>query len=152
MKAKYLFVCVLVLSLISASYVEANVLPPRLKMSRAKVQYWNSSLEKWSGWPTEWSLFQEGNEPVFRITALGNSNPRFWVESWINGRYREFTVRYTDYDAQNDWFKYTVEDGSGDQICVVGSTLSYLSQNGWPSNKVQIYMWIYSASFAIVLE
>jgi hypothetical protein len=152
MKAKNFFIALLIFSLLVASYVEASLLPPRLKMSRAKVQYWNTNSERWSGWPTEWQRFQEGKEPVLSIESLGGANPRFLIKSWINGSYREFTVRYKDYDANNDWFKYKVEDGSNDEICIVGSTLSYLSQNGWPSNKVQIYMWIYSSNFAIVLE
>lgn len=43
-------------------------------------------------------------------------------------------------------------DQNGDEISIVGSTMSYLSQNGWPTNEVQIYFWIYSQNFALELE
>ncbi|RMG29647.1 MAG: hypothetical protein D6730_03540 [Bacteroidetes bacterium] len=122
----------------------------RLKLQKVKIQYWNDNLERWSGWPGSWTYLDDGKQPVMSITKLDDRGYRFKVQFWMSGEYFSFNTTYNGYDEDNEWHKY--EDSNGDEIAIVGSTMSYLSKNGWPDNKVQVYFWLYSEDFALVME
>ncbi|MDR3716011.1 MAG: hypothetical protein P4L51_24665 [Puia sp.] len=123
----------------------------RLKITKEKMEKYNAYSGGWSGWPEEYTYFQQGSEPVLEITNLDDRGVSFTLSVEVNGSRNSFTVSYTAYDAKNKWYKYT--DENGDQVCIVGSTLSSLAQDGWPEgNRVQIYFWIYSQNYALVLE
>ena len=64
--------------------------------------------------------------------------------------YVEGILSYSGYDNRNNWYKYI--DANGDQVCILGATMSSLAQNGWPSTLVQIYFWIDSENYALLLE
>jgi hypothetical protein len=121
----------------------------QLKITREKMETRNPYSGAWLGWPNDYSYFQAGSEPVLELTNLDN-NGSFLVSSLINGQIDHLTVRYSGYDATNNWYRYV--DSDGNSVCVLGATMSYLAQYGWPSNAVQIYFWDYSQNMAVVFE
>ena len=84
------------------------------------------------------------------MTKLDDTGRDFKVELWVSEEYFDFYVSYKSYDSKNGWSVYAEEDG--DEVSILGTTLSYLCEKGWPSNKVQIYLWSYSDNYAIVME
>jgi hypothetical protein len=121
-----------------------------LKITKEKMETYNSYLRDWTGWPGAYSYFGEGYEPVLKITNLDTQGTDFLVSYVYNNSTSNLTVTYDGYDANNNWYKYT--DVNGDQICIVGATMSSLAQNGWPGNHVQIYLWVYSEDYALLYE
>ncbi|MEO5889134.1 MAG: hypothetical protein ABIQ31_02720 [Ferruginibacter sp.] len=121
-----------------------------LKIAKAKYKTYNTRLSIWNAWPDSYTYFQKDAEPILKITKLDDEGVNFSMSVSLNGSNNSFTVSYKSYNSKNNWYIY--EDASGDQICVVGATLSYLAQNSWPSNLVQIYFWIDSENYALLLE
>lgn len=149
MPTKKLFIYTLLLVFALVGTVSSISAQHRLKMTKVKMCYWNDYLEKWSSWPSDWTYFSSGEEPVVKFTRLDNGS-RFLVETWINGDYTSFRVTYTGYDPRNEWYEY--EDANGDEVNVRNATMSDLARYGWPRGKtVEIYFWIYSEDFAMVL-
>ncbi|HVW15162.1 MAG TPA: hypothetical protein VHB54_15130 [Mucilaginibacter sp.] len=111
---------------------------------------WDTYNHVWSPWPTDWQQYEQGSEPIITLSGLDNDGYRFHIDMQVSGQTYSFEVAYNGFDDKNNWSKYM--DQNGDEISVVGSTMSYLSQNGWPTNEVQIYFWIYSQNFALELE
>ncbi|MBS1529544.1 MAG: hypothetical protein JSU01_04485 [Bacteroidetes bacterium] len=104
----------------------------------------------WSPWPATWRTYPEGNQPVITITAKDSNGYLFHIDMLVSGQTYSFDVDYNGFDDKNNWTKYM--DEHGDEIAIVGSTMTYLSQNGWPGNQVQIYFWIYSNHMAEEME
>lgn len=119
----------------------------KLTIKKMQIQYWNDYKSEWTGWSGYWTEFDEGSEPVMKISNFGDGD--FLFEMWVDGEYSSFTLDFSHYDSRNEWYVY--EDVAGDEVCVSGSTLSYLSSNGWPSNLVKIYFWLYSEDMAMVM-
>ncbi len=139
-----------ILLFISAGFTISNA-QTSLKLSQVKTQFWNTSLSKWSGWPNQWQYYSSGNEPVVKITNLDDSGVKFRIGVWASNDYYSFIVTYNGYDNKNKWYIY--KDSDGNDIRVFGSTLSSLARYGWPENqRVQIYFWLYSENYAMVLE
>jgi len=84
------------------------------------------------------------------LYRLDNDGYKFRVNMIIKGQNYTFDVAYSGYDDNNKWYKY--KDENGDEIAVIGSTISKLSSYGWPDSVVQIYFWIYSQNLGIELE
>jgi hypothetical protein len=117
-----------------------------LKITHMKQTSYNTADNKWNEWPTEWSTYQAGGEPVMSLFMLDDSGYKF--EVYVKTAAKEFTfdVTYAGFDANNNWSKY--KDVNGDEVDITGSNMSNLSQYGWPDTTVYIYFWIYSQSTA----
>lgn len=122
----------------------------RLLITKMREETWNSNDKSWSGWPSTFTYYDKGSEPILTITRLDNDGYKFRVDMDIKGEKYSFDVTYSGYDSKNDWYKY--DDVDGNQICIVGSTMSKLSQYGWPDSLVDIYFWIYTDNIAFDLE
>ncbi len=88
---------------------------------------------------------------MITITRLDDNGYTFKVDMVVNSQSFSFEVSYNGFDDKNNWTKYM--DQNSDEIAIVGSTMSNLSQYGWPANtRVQIYFWIYSGNYGLELE
>lgn len=121
-----------------------------LTFKKGKMEVFDPIAGTWAGWPDEYNYFQINSEPMIKLTNLDDQGTEFLVDFWCNGEQNHFTVTYNGYNATNNWYKYN--DDAGDEICVRGTTMSYLAQHGWPDSRVQIYFWIYSQNCAMLLE
>lgn len=122
-----------------------------LKLTKVRHNYWNKFLDEWSGWSCDWRYYELGNEPIIKLSKLDDIGLQFKIEMWVDDKYSSLYVKYHSYDTKNEWSKYKSEDGN--EVAIKGTTLSYLSTSGWPKDTtVQIYFWMYSSDFAIVLE
>lgn len=121
-----------------------------LKISRMRKVTWDSYNRAWSPWPATWSSYEKGNEPIITITRLDDNGYQFKVDMLVSSQNFSFNVSYNGFDEKNNWTKYM--DPNGDEVAIVGSTMSKLSQYGWPDSVVQIYFWIYSSSMGLELE
>jgi hypothetical protein len=119
----------------------------RLRMTKAKVIHFVNGA--WEKWPDNYTYFEDGAGPLLEISSV-NSATDFSIACTYNGSYNKFTVSYAGYELKNDWYKYV--DAVSDQVCIKGATLYALAQNGWPSNHIQVYLWIDSQDMAILLE
>lgn len=120
-----------------------------LKMTKTMSQYWDTELSEWSGWPDEWSYYLEDEEPIIKFTKLDDEGSEFLVEIWTPD-YASFTVTYDGFNEEQDAHVY--KDVNEDEVWIIGSTISELALNGWPDNTVQIYFWIYSDNYSLLLE
>ena len=120
-----------------------------LKMTRTMTQYWSEFNKEWTGWPETYDYYEEGNEPIIKFTKLDVDGKEFLVEIWTPD-HASFKVSYTGF--REDQNAHVYEDSSGDEVWILGSTISYLSMNGWPDNVVSIYFWIYSEDYALLME
>jgi hypothetical protein len=121
-----------------------------LKIIRMRQVGWDTENKAWSPWRDEWKTFDEGCEPVMTLYTLDNEGCKFRVDVTVKGMEFIFDVTYTGYDDYNKWYKY--QDENGDEIAVVGSTISKLSLNGWPDTPVQLYFWVYTDQIALEME
>ena len=122
-----------------------------LKITRMRKVTFDTYNKVWSPWPNTWTTYQNGNNPVITITRLDNNGYTFKVDMVVNSQNFSFEVSYNGFDDKNNWTKYM--DQNSDEIAIVGSTMSNLSQYGWPANtRVQIYFWIYSGNYGLELE
>jgi hypothetical protein len=121
-----------------------------LKITRMREVKWDSYSRAWSPWPVDWRSYQAGNEPIISLSRLDNDGYRFRVDMRIGAQSFSFDVAYSGFDQKNNWSKYA--DANGDEVDIVGSTMSKLSQYGWPDSVVQIYFWIYSSNVGFELE
>ena len=122
-----------------------------LKITRMRKVTFDTYNKVWSPWPTTWTTYQNGNNPVITITRLDDNGYTFKVDMVVNSQSFSFEVSYNGFDDKNNWTKYM--DQNSDEIAIVGSTMSNLSQYGWPANtRVQIYFWIYSGNYGLELE
>ncbi len=122
-----------------------------LKITRMRKVTFDTYNKVWSPWPTTWSTYQNGNNPVITITTLDTNGYTFKVDMQIGTKQFTFEVSYNGFDDKNNWTKYM--DQNSDEIAIVGSTMSKLSQYGWPTDgRVQIYFWIYSGNYGLELE
>lgn len=126
-----------------------SIAQKRLMMTRTMYQEWNASKKAWTGWPDDYVYYDEGDEPIIRFTKLDDEGIKFNVAVWAPDK-SEFEVTYKGYREDQDAHVY--EDVNGDEVWIIGSTMSKLSTEGWPDNTVQIYFWIYSESYALLLE
>jgi len=140
----------LILMLAAVIFIHQANAQTKLKITRAKKETYSSYTQAWSGWPGSYTYFSEGSRPVILINRLDDQGSDFSLDVWVNGTHSNFTVSYKGYDSKNNWYRYS--DNYGDEICVLGSTLSSLAQYGWPQELTQIYLWIYSQNYALVLE
>jgi len=121
-----------------------------LKITKMRKVTWDTYSKVWSPWPTVWNTYDKGNEPIITITRLDDNGYRFKVDMVVSSQNYSFEVSYNGFDEKNNWTKYM--DQNGDEIAIIGSTMSKLSQYGWPDSTVQIYFWIYSSNFGLELE
>lgn len=144
MKSKFtIFFLLLTLATVSFSYSQH-----RLKFRKSKVQYWDPVSKQWTGWPTDFTYFDEDEKPVLKFTSLSDGS--YLIGMWLEGEYSSFKVSYSTYRSDDECYVY--EDGAGDQVWTCGSPMSSLAKNGWPSNKVQVYFWFFSDDLAMVWE
>lgn len=121
-----------------------------LKITKMREVKWDSYSREWSPWPVDWRSYTAGNEPIITLYRLDNDGYRFRVNMTIGVQRFSFDVSYNGFDQKNNWSKYA--DANGDEVDIVGSTMSKLSQYGWPDSVVQIYFWIYSSNVGFELE
>jgi hypothetical protein len=121
-----------------------------LKITKMRQITWDPNARTWSPWPTDWRMYPQGSQPILTITAKDNAGYIFHIDMLVGGQTYSFDVDYNGFDTKSNWTKYM--DQHGDEISIVGSTLTYLSQSGWPANEVQIYFWIYSNNMALEME
>jgi hypothetical protein len=122
----------------------------RLMMSRSMMQTWDESAKEWSGWPSEYTSYADGDEPILQFTKLDDEGIEFNVAIWAPDK-SDFDVKYTGFREDQDAHVY--EDSAGDEIWIIGATMSELSKNGWPEGTtVSIYFWIYSDNYSLLLE
>ena len=122
----------------------------RLMMTRTMLNTWDENANEWAGWPDEYTYYNEGEEPIIQFTKLDDEGVEFRV-SVETEDVSEFTVSYTGFREDQDAHVY--EDSAGDEIWIIGSTMSQLAQNGWPDEtNVTIYFWIYSDNYSLLLE
>ncbi len=122
-----------------------------LKITRMRKVTFDTYNKVWSPWPTTWTTYQNGNNPVITITRLDDNGYTFKVDMVVNSQNYSFQVSYNGFDDKNNWTKYM--DPNSDEIAIVGSTMSKLSEYGWPTDtRVQIYFWIYSGNYGLELE
>jgi hypothetical protein len=121
-----------------------------LKITRMRQIAFDTVNRAWSPWPATWKTFSQGNQPVLTITGKDAAGYMYHIDMVVSGKTYSFDVDYNGFDEKNNWTKYM--DQQGDEIAIVGSNMSYLSQSGWPNNAVDIYFWIYSNNLAEEME
>lgn len=121
-----------------------------LKITRMRQITYDTVNRVWSPWIANWRTYLQGNQPILTITKKDNAGYTFHIDMQVGGQTYSFDVAYNGFDEKNHWTKYM--DEHGDEIAIVGSDMTYLSQYGWPANAVDIYFWIYSNHMAEELE
>ncbi|HWD86652.1 MAG TPA: hypothetical protein VG367_00900 [Mucilaginibacter sp.] len=121
-----------------------------LKITRMRQITWDTVSRVWSPWPATWNTYPQGNQPILTITGKDSNDYAFHIDMQVGGQTYSFDVDYNGFDEKNNWTKYM--DEHGDEIAIVGTAMTYLSQNGWPGNPVHIYFWIYTNHMAEELE
>jgi hypothetical protein len=142
---KVLLLACLLFMLINVAYAQKS-----LKITKVRQITWYPDSHTWSPWPTDWRIYPVDSQPIITISKKDDTGYMFHIDMVVGAQTFSFDIDYNGFDDKNNWTKYM--DEAGDEITIVGSNLSYLSQNGWPGNAVQIYFWIYSNNMAMELE
>jgi hypothetical protein len=122
-----------------------------LKITRMREITWSQDSKTWTPWPTTWTDYAVDKTPIITIYNEDTTGYLFKVHMQIGTQQFDFEVAYNGFDDKNNWTKYM--DQNGDEISIVGSTMSQLLQNGWPAGTtVNIYFWLYSSYMAFELE
>lgn len=142
---KFLFALLAIL--VMGAQAEAQY---RLKITNVREIKYDQTSQKWDEWPTTKESYTEGSEPILVMTSHDEQGAQYSISITTHGKESSFDVTYTGYDAKNKWYKYN--DVSGNQVFILGTTMSRLARHGWPSTHVQIYVYVYTKNYALLLE
>lgn len=144
--AKNIALLALVFLIFNGAYAQRS-----LKITRMRQVTWSPDSKTWTPWPTTWNTYASDQTPIITLYNENGTGYLFKVHMQIGTQQFDFEVAYNGFDDKNNWTKYM--DQNGDEINIVGATMSQLSQNGWPAGTtVDIYFWLYSNSMAFELE
>src|SRR5581483_7281547 len=57
-----------------------------LKIQRMRQVTWDTYNKVWSPWPTTWSTYQQGNEPILTITRMDDNGYQFKIDMLVGSQ------------------------------------------------------------------